>query len=104
MTSEFIKQTPEYQAQKRQEKLEKMQADQMQDDFRHVFCNPAGYRVLWHIFGFCGIGNAGFVSDPYRMYFDEGARSVGFDLLRVLEEIDRDVYLKVLKLGGERNG
>ena len=83
-----------------QKKLENV----LNDDLKQVFCSPAGHRVLFHLFGICNLGGLSFTPDSLGTAFNEGRRSVGIELLSLLEEVDTDIYFKVLKEGGRVNG
>ena len=96
-----LRNTPEFREQQRQDKEQEMKLEQMRNDFRDVFCNSAGHRVLWHIFEMCKMGSSGFIQDPNYAYFEMGAKEVGAKLLELMEQVDIDIYFKILKEGGQ---
>ena len=95
----LLEDTPEFREDKRVRAEEAKFEELLRDDLRRVFCNVAGHRVLWHLFGICNLGDLSFDPDPRVTAFNEGARSVGVQLLALLETVDQDIYMKVLKEG-----
>ena len=55
-------------------------------DFRSVFATPAGRRVLWSLFDWCGLYRPVAVKgDPYETYHRDGRRDIGLRILRALD-------------------
>lgn len=92
---------PQAREARRRDAEEAKYADLLRDDLRSVFSTAAGHRVLWYLLGICNFGDLSFREDPYQTAFNEGARGVGIQLLGMLETVDEDIYLKVLR---ERDG
>ena len=55
-------------------------------DFRSVFATPAGRRVLWTLFDWCGLYRPVAVKgDPYETYHRDGRRDIGLRILKALD-------------------
>ena len=73
----------------------------MDDDFELLKLNlakvgntPEGRAVLWEILSSTGI--YGINSESHTHMFQEGRRSVGVDLLTLLNVVDPKLYIKML--------
>jgi hypothetical protein len=64
--------------------------------FKKVFENKDGEAVLEQLMGNCHVLDGTFSEDPYKMYYNEGRRSVIFEILTM---INTDVikYRKMLE-------
>ena len=58
---------------------------------RQVAKTRQGKELLWHILGMCNLYSDGF-SGNSRTFYEEGKRSVGLEILAMLEEADPLVY------------
>ena len=81
---------------KKQEKEETAEHNILLNDMKAVFSSDAGKRVLNHILGTCGIYNDNFAPDN-SVYFNEGKRSVGLQLLDIVMEADPRIYISILE-------
>jgi len=58
---------------------------------RTVGATPAGRVVLWEILSMCGIYSTGYPADLIQ--HQDGRRSVGVELLDMLNEADKRLYI-----------
>ncbi len=69
---------------------EKQQAEalkafqQMRDDFRALMAVRSNRRVVWHLLGQCGIFRTSLSSDAIQMAASEGMRSMGLQILDMI--------------------
>ena len=56
-----------------------------------------GRRVLLRILNRCGMFRKGFVSDPNQSYFHAGEREIGLWLQDLIDGVDPNYFLAVLK-------
>lgn len=58
---------------------------------RKVLETSFGKDVIWHILGLCGIYSVVSTEGP-MVYYIEGKRAVGLDILQLLENVDPTMY------------
>jgi hypothetical protein len=73
---------------RRARKSEKIRRDEELEDLRIVMKTKPGRRLLWRMFGECGIFSSSFTKDPHTTNFNEGKRSIGLFLLTEVGEAD----------------
>ena len=74
--------------------------DEKQHDYllgcmREVLKSRQGQKVIWHILGMCQLYSESFTGNSTTFY-NEGKRSVGLELLQMLEDTDKTAYPKLL--------
>jgi hypothetical protein len=87
--------------QKAQEKLDELELQQRNSDVKKVFDTPEGLRVLNAILAMGEIYATTFTGDEHS-YFFEGRRSLCLEILDMVIEADREIYIKILR--GDMNG
>lgn len=65
------------------------------ENVRNFAKTRQGQEILWHILGFCGIYDNTFTGDNMTHYL-AGRRSVGLEILQLLEEADPKLYPQLL--------
>jgi hypothetical protein len=79
-------------------KREKVADFQWKDDFRYVMDNPRGRRVIYKIiFNLAGVERSSFNPSGSVTYFNEGMREVGLELMRQLQNLHPELYLRMLE-------
>ena len=81
---------------RQQEKLDAKEQDQLNNDIKKVFDTPEGRRVLHKILSICEIYSDCFTGNA-QTYYLEGRRVVGLELLEIIMEADKEIYIKLLR-------
>ena len=81
---------------RKQEKAELADYTILLNDIKSVFGSAEGKRVLGHILETCGIYSDNFAPD-HTVYFNEGKRSIGLQLLELVMEADPRIYINILE-------
>lgn len=80
----------------RKETLDRIQARQQQEDTAFVLSTMQGRRFYWRLLEKCGIFESSFTGNN-TTFFNEGMRNIGLMLLKDVNEIDPQAYLKMLE-------
>lgn len=79
----------------------KQEIDPLILDMKSVLTSPNGRRVIWHILGLCNLYSTPAI-EVNNMLFEAGKRSIGLDILGILEDVDPSEYPKLcLELGAK---
>jgi len=77
------------------------------ENVRQLMKSKAGQDVVWFILSMCNLYGDQF-SGNSRTFYEEGKRSVGLEILQLLEEADATIYprllLDMMKRKEARNG
>lgn len=82
---------------KNKEKQEERDAAQkkLYASFEACLSSRDGRDVIWHILAVCGIFRAS-IRQNENVYFNEGRRTIGLEILRTLENIDPQIFVKMI--------
>ena len=81
---------------KQQEKLDDKEQQQLNNDIKKVFDTPEGRRVLHKILSICELYSDCFTGNA-QTYYLEGKRVVGLEVLEMIMEADKEIYIKLLR-------
>ena len=96
MVSSLVKNAadPE-QVQRAKEKVESFE-DQRLNDVREVLNTKRGRRFFWRYLTICGVFKTS-NADEHQVFFNEGMRNIGLQLLADVNEAAPEAYLKMLQ-------
>jgi len=66
-----------------------------QEGLRFLLENPHGRRILWKVISMCGVYKRSADNSGSWTYFNEGARSVGLNLIAEICEANPEGYIKL---------
>lgn len=66
-------------------------------DLKFVLSHPQGQRLLWRILGKCGIFTASQHFDPHVVYFNEGKRNLGLEILADINRADQNAIIQMMQ-------
>lgn len=69
--------------------------DRNHNDLKFILDSEQGRRFLWRILGNCGVFKTSFVTSS-EIYFNEGKRSIGLQILAEIMDCDPNAYLKMI--------
>jgi len=71
--------------------------DNIEEDFNDVMRTTQGRKVLTWVLDRTGIDKCAFNGQSNHTIFNEGRKSVGFDVVTMLKNADKDLYLKMIE-------
>jgi len=78
----------------------KKQADvfrQEKADVKDILSLKAGRRFIWKYLNKCSIYQTSVSADPYMVYFNEGMRNIGLQLMDDINSCDPELYMQMLR-------
>jgi len=75
---------------------EKRRADQEAAAMRAVLATEAGRRAIWTRLEKCGVFRSSWDLDPHTVYFNEGRRQVGLELIADIAAADETALLHMM--------
>lgn len=78
-------------------KKQKQKLEQDLNDWKAILSTPHGRRVMWGILAKANIYQLSFNVAEHAMYFNEGRRSLGLDLLFKINTVMPDAWLLMQK-------
>lgn len=82
--------------QDQQNAIDAKELNQLKSDIRLVFGGAEGSRVLVWLLDKCGIFSITFTSKE-GIYFNEGRRSIGLEIIELIRDTDINLYLKAIR-------
>lgn len=79
----------------RKKSKEEREYDVLLANVRKVCETSYGKDVIWHILSLCGIYSSAFTGNSTTFY-NEGARSVGLQVMQILDDADLSIYPRLL--------
>lgn len=76
--------------------LAELQRTREVEDFKWLMKHEAGRRFMWRVLSMTGVFRTSMTGDN-RTFFNEGARSVGLQLMAELNDHSIEAYVKMLK-------
>lgn len=70
----------EIEQQKKNDKFNKRIRNRELNDLRHVLKDAEGRRFIWRLLSWALLFKVGFVDNPHKLYFNEGARELGMKI------------------------
>ena len=68
---------------------------------RKVLRTPEGRTLVWEILNACSLYEYSSLPNPNDVYHRLGRQSVGVELLNLMEQVDKDLYAKLMLEHGE---
>jgi len=75
--------------------------DREANELKTVLDTYEGRAVLWRVLSTCGVYKESFALDS-RIYYYEGKRSIGLELLEMITTLDKNVYSRIRDEATER--
>jgi len=104
METAFVKNSGDEKQIQEGRKNEKKLLASEKENIRSVLATREGRRFVWHVLGrICRIHTQSYVADSDRTAFNDGRRSVGLELIRQVNEADKNAYWKMAQESTEQN-
>ena len=71
-------------------------------NIRKLLRDRAGREVIWHILSLCEIYSPSFTGNSHT-FFNEGKRTVGLEIIDLLNQADPSAYANLLLKQGEKD-
>jgi len=87
---------------KKAKEKEESKEDRRLNDIRAVLSHIRGRRFFWRYLGICGVYKTS-VADEHIIFYNEGMRNIGLQLLADVNEACPEAYLQMLRENQEEN-
>lgn len=92
-----------------QQDTERSAADQLArleelDDIKWLMSSRRGRRIVWRWFTWCRVHATTFTGEALGSAYQEGRRSIGLQLLMLIEEVSPGHYATMLEEHGGKHG
>ena len=74
---------------------EENEYDILRTDVRTLLDTKAGQEFVWYVLSICNIYGETFTGNS-QTFYQEGKRSVGLEILQLLEDVDTTAYARLL--------
>lgn len=99
----YVKNASDAKQVKEARELEKRDDSQQIDDLKKILKSEYGKRFIWKLLGDCGVFRTSFDTSGSIVYFNEGKRVVGLNLLSQIQEALPEALLDMMKQNGEND-
>lgn len=83
-------------AKRRQDRLERIEVQQVLNDIKETFGTPHGKRILYYILEACSI-YSDTATDLHSIYMEKGRRAIGLEILDLVMDADPEIYISILR-------